>query len=704
MPPVLCGLLEGKHIVTDGFIDAVAAACAAITDVDDSGLPASSLLEQDFNANWPVEMGYLPPPGKEPVTRGPEWFAPNPQRGNVFEGYTFIFADQNQFDQLQAPITLGAGKALVYPNFQLSITPFEDFVAFVKSHSPGGEWVPGEGKGPVVVRYTPKVPDEWITHFVQQTDLALSQRSIVQNEFLDAILTNDATGLRRPLEEVIEMVEPSGIPHSTASAAMSSKAASSTQRRSSDRPPPQEQHAPREQPQHGTTAAATATSPPAAPPRRTRRAITESRFKGFDDSDDDTPAIPSRRAAITRNDQDEGEEVSPDDTLPASSHQPTPSRNPRKRPAPPSDVEISGEDANLRMDVDEAGDAVDKLLPAAAAMKRRRTDGVRGEVEAVAQTRSPEEVAREREKARLERARKKRDQEAEVDVVEEVRKRREREIREREMEEERVREGLEGLDVKGLRGLAQIEEMSVPVKVLRMAQQGEAVEVEAERERGWKQEWNGRKNFKGFRRKGEAQGQQRTHRIIVRVEEVKKKAYGIGEEYWVGESVRSGSKKSQESQSQRRSQGLSQQASNRASERDEEAEGEEQDESQFRRSAKYQKATVGSNATSMVEPEPGTINPEDHDQEEELPETITVKSTPASTKRGDHSLRSYVSETQAQDTTARRTRAGKRIAQEPPAASMEPPTKKGRVGRKRVEVDEDSDDDDGLKFRRRKKK
>lgn len=711
VPPVLCGLIEGKHIVTDKFIDSVAAACSAVTDVDSSDIPANSLLEQDFNANWPVEMGYLPPPGKEPVTRGPEWFAPNPQRANVFEGYIFIFADQNQFDQLQAPITLGVGKALIYPNFQVGVTRFEDFVTFVKSHSPGGKWVPGEGKGPVVVRYTPKVPDEWITHFVHQTDLALGQRSIVQNEFLDAILTNDATGLRRPLQEVIEMVEPNGTQGSAEHVIINSSMASSSQYRSSAQFPIQEQDVHREQPQRDTTTTTTAVPSSIAPPRRTRRAITESRFKGFDNSDDDIPTIPPPQTTTTRNDEDQ--DFSPDDAvttaISTSSKRPAiQSRNPRKRPAPPSDVEISSDDENMRIDVDEAGEAVDKLLPAASAMRRRRTEAVHGEggeVGMVTKTKSLEEVAREREKARLERARKKRDRNAEVDVAEEVKKRREREIKEREMEEERVREGLEGLDVRGLRGLVQIEEMDVPSKVVQEVQQDDMIEGQSER--AWKEEWNGRKNFKGFRRRGETHGQQRTHKIIVKLEEVKKKAYGIGEEYWVSESVRSGSKKSQESQSQRRSQGISQQVNNRVAERDEEVEEEDWDDSRFRRSTKYQDDMIGTSTASIADPEAGIINIKHQDQEG-LPETFIATSTAESRRRDERSLRSHVTETQISDAvgpeTQRKTRAGKRIAQEPPAASTEPPMKKGRGGKKMVEVEEDSDDDDGLKFRRRKKK
>ena len=40
--------------------------------------------------------------------------------------------------------------------------------------------------------------EAWATAFVTGVDQALNQRSILQNEFLDAIITKDASSLQKP--------------------------------------------------------------------------------------------------------------------------------------------------------------------------------------------------------------------------------------------------------------------------------------------------------------------------------------------------------------------------------------------------------------------------------------------------------------------------------------------------------------------------
>jgi len=95
-----------------------------------------------------------------------------------------------------------------------------DFVGYVKGIAGEkglGEFEDGsEGKGVVVVRFNPVkgAGTEWYSDFNRQVSLFLDHRLIEQNEFLDAILGNDASVLRRPLE-----LEPSGVeaPPSTAS-------------------------------------------------------------------------------------------------------------------------------------------------------------------------------------------------------------------------------------------------------------------------------------------------------------------------------------------------------------------------------------------------------------------------------------------------------------------------------------------------------
>ena len=162
-----------------------------------------SPLEQDFDAHWPDPLQHLPEEGKEPTHRPPESFTPNVARRNVFEGYTFIFCDQAQFETLQAPITNGGGKAL---HFSLvnGKTTAEEIIRFVKNAAGEkgmGEFEDGsEGKGVVVVRFSGKGEfSGWALDLCDQVALGLDHRLIQQSEFLDAILINDASGLRRPL-------------------------------------------------------------------------------------------------------------------------------------------------------------------------------------------------------------------------------------------------------------------------------------------------------------------------------------------------------------------------------------------------------------------------------------------------------------------------------------------------------------------------
>jgi nibrin len=194
----LQALINGKYIVDYTFIDAIATVTHAEAD-------EVSPLEADFNSNWPNELDYLPPRGAEPTQQSPDAYAPDPRRQDVFEGYTFIFCDQLQFENLLAPITNGRGKALLRQVDPLT-SEIESFVRYVKSVAGEkglGEFEDGsEGKGVVVVRYQPiKGPtSDWYADFGRQVALQLDHRLIEQKEFLDAILNNDASVLRKPLE------------------------------------------------------------------------------------------------------------------------------------------------------------------------------------------------------------------------------------------------------------------------------------------------------------------------------------------------------------------------------------------------------------------------------------------------------------------------------------------------------------------------
>lgn len=200
----LQALINGKYIVDHSFVDAIANVAKGEPDTE-------SALESDFDSNWPNELQHLPPNGPEQAARPSSAYLPDTTRLDIFEGYTFVFYDQSQFDNLIAPITNGNGKALLH-QVDPSSTTAEDFVRYVKNvagEKGVGEFEDGSKRtGVVVVRYQPvKGPTlPFYSDFGRQVSLLLDHRLIEQSEFLDAILSKDASVLRRPLE-----VESSGV-------------------------------------------------------------------------------------------------------------------------------------------------------------------------------------------------------------------------------------------------------------------------------------------------------------------------------------------------------------------------------------------------------------------------------------------------------------------------------------------------------------
>ncbi|KAJ4291467.1 hypothetical protein N0V88_006063 [Collariella sp. IMI 366227] len=198
----LQALINGKYIVTDSFINAVVGA-ATLPDDAEEGTPCA--LEDDFEGSWPNATEHLPPRGEEPSDRPAEAYDPDDRRQEVFDGYTFVFYERKQYENLFSAITAGKGKALlreVVPG-QTDIDDFIRYVKGVAGEKGIGEFEDGsEGRGVVVVRYTPKGEGyDWFAQFLTSFAQRLDHRPIDQREFLEAILACDASMLRRPLEE-----------------------------------------------------------------------------------------------------------------------------------------------------------------------------------------------------------------------------------------------------------------------------------------------------------------------------------------------------------------------------------------------------------------------------------------------------------------------------------------------------------------------
>lgn len=456
----LQALTNGKAIVNNSYIDALV---YASTPTDFENDEALSPLETDFDAAWPDETDYLPPPGNEPVTRPVAAFAPNPARINVFEGYTFVFGDATQFENLQAAINNGQGKALFY-QIDDGVTTADEIVKFMREAAgqKSGD-IAHDGLGKVVlVRFRSKGEYEsWSIEVGNQVALMTDRRVIEQREFLDAILGNDASPLCRPLpceEGLSQTSVPATPPEAQPEVVQVTTAPPS--------PPP----APaQEQTSIGS-------SKPKAP--RVRKFV--SKMKAFDDGFD-MDSIPV---------------YMPDDdtnNTPVTDFEPEPSQR----------TELLGK-------VEEAEeDLVTSLLPGARAMKRRREDMDQG--------RQSQPVQAEPKAAPKPKR-------AKLDIREAARKHRDEEEQQRKAEEDAHLS--QDTNIENLRNLAIVEEMEIPVR--------ERVSREDPSNDRWDDQWNGRKNFKRFRRKGEPRhARQRVQSVIVPLEEVTRKDFGVGEHQWV---------------------------------------------------------------------------------------------------------------------------------------------------------------------------
>ncbi|KAM3524016.1 hypothetical protein MY4038_007921 [Beauveria bassiana] len=461
----LQALINGKFLVTESFLDAVA---QAADSVDDGNGSQTCALEQNFDEAWPDPMKHLPPRGGEPFEHPDDIYTPDAARANVFDGYTFIFYDSTQYNNLLAPITNGGGKAMVQtvkPGETLS----DEFVLYVKGVAGEkglGSFDDGsEGKGVVVVRYLPTKGDhvQWYTEFITAVSLRLDHRPIEQNEFLEAILIKDANILRRPLEVEEQSgtsVIPSQVPLSEASSAPAVEPEASTRR------------------------------------PRMRKPV-KRRFMGFDDGSDiemdDTkpPAVETTQPNEAV--EEDGLFVSQEPDRPPEHH----SNATQKRAASPEDDLMQG------------------MAPAAARFKRQKI--AMGSDFAVETPEPPPPEATKPIKK----------EKKELNILAEAaRHRQEQEARAR-AEQEDLAQLPDDVDLAEIRRLNIVEEMELrkPESTMRTRDQDVA-------DGRWNPRWNGVKNFKKFRRRGEIAGRQPA-RTIITVDEVQSKKFGVGDNYWL---------------------------------------------------------------------------------------------------------------------------------------------------------------------------
>ncbi|KXL50264.1 hypothetical protein M433DRAFT_61505 [Acidomyces richmondensis BFW] len=122
----LQALVQGKWVVGYGFLDALTK--TARKEDKNVILP----LEFDFNAHWPHEQDYIIEAGANELQPRPNhYLLPKPERAEVFQGYTFIFLSQSQYDQLRPVVTAGGGTALLFV-VTLGQTKVDEVVNYIR--------------------------------------------------------------------------------------------------------------------------------------------------------------------------------------------------------------------------------------------------------------------------------------------------------------------------------------------------------------------------------------------------------------------------------------------------------------------------------------------------------------------------------------------------------------------------------------------
>ncbi|KAK7738593.1 hypothetical protein SLS53_006115 [Cytospora paraplurivora] len=655
---VLQALINGKYIVHETFIQAVIE--AATPRADNNGAETCA-LEVDFDGNWPDAMQYLPPRTDAPGNDQPdELFRPDQRRREFFDGYTFIFYEQKRYDELMPVIASGKGKALLYKVVP-GETVIDDFIRYVKEiagEKSLGQFEDGsEGKGVVVVRYVPPPAEEfgdWFLDFYNQVALRLDHRPIEPRDLLPAILDLEPAKLRRPLEfdpTQPEPAEPQQPRLSVRDGNGTPVGVDQVQERAEiieDSPPP----------------------PPRA--RRRERRAPRSRFKGFDFGldDDDEKEKQSASAAVPP----PAEEASQGMFMTQQEDSSTQAGRKRALPEPERDI-------------------MEDVAPTAAAIKRRRIE--RGEDpvppreptppaapsdEDIANPPPPQRKGKGKGKTAAPKRGGKTGPTDPDDILDMAIRHREEEDAAAQAERERLARELQDGDVdfEAIRRLTLVEPMAVRSPGQNRRSRDQDIE-----EGRWDARWNGRKNFKRFRKQGEPSGRPQ-QKVIMSLEPVRMKEYGIGDDYWLEGGVNTQGRKGWRAQSQAQSQIAPTQTpgGSQALRREREA------------------YVIGSDSDIDLG-EGGNGG-----QDESLPDAMEIVAAPSRSRKGKAAEKTSSKQNQASQSHqlrgSREESGSKRTATGPPA--KETPAKKRatratRVTRQVEASDDEEESDDGLNFK-----
>lgn len=391
---------------------------------------------------------------------------------------------------------------------------------------------------------------------------------------------------------------------------------------------------------------------------------------------------------------------------------------PPSRPTRSHDVEHP---ADSNSDSDSENNNVSTLLPATAELKKRLP---------ALQSRHPKRPLDPAPSAPKPKKPKK-----EIDVREAARQRRQEQDEAANKDLNNLLSVFEGEDIEAIRNLAVVEEMEITPRQRPSRTRGEDAVI-GENDERWNPLWNGRKNFKKFVRNrerganGAAAGPGgrraiRVQAVIVPLEEVKKKGFGMGDEFWEGSASRapdsrgtSVSRSQSQSQSQlqavrkgkaRRNEGIDEDTDMRVADDgavldiDPPSNGEDDNDDDGenywaqRRAQKAKRSRDSTQNTSAPKDSsilvPSCVLELEDEAMQITGETIDVEQ-PRTTRHGHDSV-------EAKKKTATPTASASKTK---PAAKSS--LRQSRLGHKKERDDagSDDDDDDGLKFRFRRKR
>jgi Second BRCT domain on Nijmegen syndrome breakage protein len=477
-PQVLEGLVSACYIVTEGYLDALVSACTAT----DPGKEAP--LQADFDANWPDPMPFVPPTSKEPVPRPVEYLAPKNERRTVFANITFVFCSENQIENLCRAINFGSGKAILWEEYEEGVSNARDLAAFVRKNSSSKSTSARDSRVALLVQIQTTEPNlEWKSRFIQETDRILGQRSIAQNEFLDAILTCDTSSFQTRTDDtvMVDSTSQTGMTKSVRAEESASREVSLQMKKEESSP------------------VKTLST------KRLKYGKAISRFKGFDDFNDDSfPTASSvsqdQRDVMTAN-ANAGQEENEDGLNESLQHVDSMNR---------------GKKRSLQQS------AIDSLLPAAAAMKRRRIElGLDQQSASMSNESQPIVEAKPEKKRIFKRTLVPKEMTGDAEFEKATRE------AEKKAEEEERKQPLTSEEVEEIRHGIQIE--SMPFRTLQKP-------VQEVRDSRWDPRWNGRRNYKKFKKRGEGAQPLRGPRVTVRLQEARKHETALGATRWANAS------------------------------------------------------------------------------------------------------------------------------------------------------------------------